>query len=358
VDTTISAPIDEARLDALVGATVGELSAGVSGVLALLGDRLGLYRAMAGAGPMTAGELAQRTGTAERYVTEWLGNQAAGGIVEYDPAAATFELQPEQAAIYADESSPTYLGGGFDLLESVWNDVPRFVEAFRSGDGVPWGDHHPSLFCGTERFFRTGYETFLAAEWIPALDGVAERLRQGGHVADVGCGHGASSMVIAEAFPKVAVVGSDAHAESIEHARAQAEARGLARRVSFEVAPAQAFGGSGYDLVCTCDCLHDMGDPVGAAAHIRTSLADDGTWLLVEPYAGDRLEDNLNPVGRMFYGASTLICCPNALSQKGGHSLGAQAGEARLREVASEAGFSRFRRAAETPFNLILEVRP
>lgn len=356
--STDALPIDEARLETLVGATVGELAAAVSGVLALLGDRLGLYRALAGAGPLTAAELAERTGTAERYVREWLANQAAGGIVEYDPATETFTLPPEQAMIYADESSPTYLGGGFDILESLWSDVPRFLEAFRTGDGVSWGDHHPSLFCGTERFFRTGYQAHLAAEWIPALDGVAEKLRRGGRVADLGCGHGVSSLVIAEAFPAATVVGSDFHAPSIEHARAEARRRGLADRVTFEVARAQDFGGTGYDLVCTCDCLHDMGDPVGAAAHIREALAPDGTWLIVEPFAADRLEDNLNPVGRIFYGASTLVCCPNALSQEGGHSLGAQAGEARLRAIAQEAGFTRLRRAAETPFNLILEARP
>ena len=350
--------VDEAKLDALVGTAVGELSAAVSGVLALLGDRLGLYRAMAGAGPLTAADVAARTGTAERYVREWLHNQAAGGIVDYDAGTATFALAPEQAMILADESSPTYLGGGFDLLESLWNDVPRFLDAFRSGDGVAWGEHHPSLFCGTERFFRTGYETHLAQEWIPALDGVAEKLAGGGRVADVGCGHGVSSMVIAEAYPRASVAGSDAHAPSIEHARAEAAARGLGDRLRFDVARAQEFGGSGYDLVCTCDCLHDMGDPVGAAAHIRASLAPDGTWLLVEPFANDRLEDNLNPVGRMFYGASTLICCANALAQDGGESLGAQAGEARLRAVAEAAGFTRFGRAAETPFNLILEARP
>jgi SAM-dependent methyltransferase len=350
--------IDEARLEALVGVTVGELAAAVSGVLALLGDRLGLYRAMAGAGPLTAQALADRTDTAERYVREWLANQAAGGIVEYDPVTQAFTLPPEQAMIYADESSPIYLGGGFDILESVWSDVPRFLEAFRSGHGVSWGDHHPSLFCGTERFFRTGYETHLAAEWIPALHGVAEKLGDGGRVADLGCGHGVSSMVIAEAFPAAVVVGSDFHAPSIEHARAEAQRRGLGDRLSFEVARAQDFGGTGFDLVCTCDCLHDMGDPVGAAAHIRGALGEDGTWLIVEPFAGDRLEDNLNPVGRIFYGASTLVCCPNALSQEGGHSLGAQAGEARLRAIAQEAGFTRFRRAAETPFNLILEARP
>ena len=356
--TSIPTPIDEAKLEALVGSTVGELAAAVSGVLALLGDRLGLYHAMAGAGPLTAPDLAERTGTAERYVREWLHNQAAGGIVDYDPATATFMLPPEQAMIYVDESSPAYMGGGFDLLESLWSDVPRFLHAFRSGDGIPWGDHHPSMFCGTERFFRTGYQAHLAAEWIPALDGVVAKLERGGRVADLGCGHGVSSIVIAEAFERAIVVGSDVHPPSIEHAGAEAASRGLADRLSFEVASAQDFTGSNYDLVCTCDCLHDMGDPVGAAARIREALAEDGTWLLVEPFANDRLEDNLNPIGRIFYGASTLVCCANALSQEGGHSLGAQAGEARLRAVAQEAGFTRFRRAAETPVNLILEVRP
>jgi SAM-dependent methyltransferase len=358
VTTSIPTQIDEARLEALVGSTVGELAAAVSGVLALLGDRLGLYRAMAGAGPLTASALAERTGTAERYVREWLHNQAAGGIVDYDPATATFVLGAEQAMVYADESSAAYMGGGFDLLESLWSDVPRFLHAFRSGDGIPWGDHHPSMFCGTERFFRSGYQAHLASEWIPALDGVVAKLERGGRVADLGCGHGVSSIVIAEAFERAFVVGSDVHAPSIEHARAEAAGRAVADRLSFEVAGAQDFTGSGYDLVCTCDCLHDMGDPVGAAVRIREALAEDGTWLLVEPFANDRLEDNLNPIGRIFYGASTLVCCANALSQDGGHSLGAQAGEARLRAVAQEAGFTRFRRAAETPVNLIFEVRP
>jgi SAM-dependent methyltransferase len=358
VGSISSDQLDEAKLEAFLDRTVGELAASVSGVLALLGDRLGLYAAMAGAGPLTATDLAQRTGTAERFVLEWLRNQAAGEIVRYDAATGTFTLPAEQAMILANEGSPTYLGGAYDLLESLWNDVPRFAEAFRGDGAIAWGDHHPSLFYGTERFFRGGYQASLAADWIPALEGVVEKLERGGRVADVGCGHGVSSMVIAEAFPQASVAGSDSHAESIEHAATTAAGLALGDRMRFEVARAQDFTGAGYDLVCTCDCLHDMGDPVGAAAHIRESLADDGTWLLVEPFANDRLEDNLNPVGRMFYGASALICCPNALSQEGGRSLGAQAGEQRLRAIAEEAGFTRFRRAAETPFNLILEVRP
>ncbi len=353
---TTSTPVDEARLEAAVGTTVTELSAAFSSVLALLGDRLGLYKAMAGAGPLSSAQLAERAGCEERYVREWLHNQAAGHIVDYDPTAETFTLPAEQALIYADETSPVYLGGGFDVLESAWNDVPRFEAMFRSGEGVGWGEHHPSLFCGTERFFRTGYQMHLASEWIPALDGVVEKLEAGGSVADVGCGHGVSSMVIAEAFPQARVTGSDYHEPSIQRARAQAAEQGI--EANFEVARAQDFSGTGYDLVCTCDCLHDMGDPVGAATHIRESLDDDGTWLIVEPYAGDQLQDNINPVGRLFYGASTLVCCPNAMSQEGGHSLGAQAGEARLRAIAEEAGFTRFRRAAATPFNLILEARP
>jgi 2-polyprenyl-3-methyl-5-hydroxy-6-metoxy-1,4-benzoquinol methylase len=350
--------IDEARLEERVFATVGELSGAVSGVLALIGDRLGLYKAMSGAGPLTPAGLAEKAAIGERYAREWLHNQAAGGIVAYDPAAETFELTPESAMIYADESSPVYLGGGFDLLESMWNDVPKFLAAFQSGDGIAWGDHHESLFCGTEKFFRTGYEAHLATEWIPALEDVVAKLERGGKVADLGCGHGVSSCVIAEAFPNATVVGSDYHEPSIDEARTEAEKRGIGDRLTFEVARAQEFSGDGYDLVCTCDCLHDMGDPVGAASHIREALSPDGTWLLVEPFAHDKLEDNLNPVGRIFYGASTLVCCPNALSQEGGHSLGAQAGEGRLRAIAEEAGFTRFRRAAETPFNLILEARP
>jgi SAM-dependent methyltransferase len=350
--------IDEARLEERVMTTVGELGAALSAILTLIGDRLGLYKAMAGAGPLTPAALAERSGTSERYVREWLQNQAAGGIVAYEPADGTFTLSPEQAMIFADESSPVYLCGGMDILEAMYNGVPRFLDAFRTGDGIAWGDQHPSLFCGTERFFRTGYEAHLATDWIPALEGVAEKLSAGGRVADLGCGHGVSSRVIAEAFGAAQVVGSDAHPASIEAARADAAQRGLGDRLRFEVARAQDFGGDGYDLICTCDCLHDMGDPLGAARHIREALADDGTWLLVEPFAHDRVEDNLNPVGRIFYGASTLVCCANALAQEGGYSLGAQAGEARLRAVAEEAGFTRFRRAAETPFNLILEARP
>jgi SAM-dependent methyltransferase len=358
VSTTSSTTVDETRLEAFVGATVVELSTAISAVLVLLGDRLGLYRALAGAGALTPAELAERTGTAERYVREWLSNQAAGGIVEYDPAGGTFTLPPEHALVYADESSPTFMCGGFDILESLFNDAPRLQDAFRSGEGMPWGEHHASLFCGTERFFRSGYQAQLAAAWIPALDGVAAKLDAGGRVADLGCGHGASSIVIAEAFPRATVVGSDAHGPSIEQARVAATARGVDGRVRFDVARAQDFPGDDFDLICTCDCLHDMGDPVGAARRIRSALAPDGTWLLVEPFAGDRLEDNLNPVGRIFYAASATVCCPNALSQPGGHSLGAQAGEARLRAIAEAAGFSRFRRAAETPFNLVLEARP
>jgi SAM-dependent methyltransferase len=355
---TDTATIDEAKLEAVIGTTITDMGGAVGAVLSLIGDRLGLFRAMAGAGPLTSADVAGRTGTSERYVREWLAAQAAGGVLTYDAARGTFELPPEQAMVYADESSPAFMAGGFELLESLWNDVPRFEQAFRSGEGVAWGEHHPSLFRGTERFFRPGYIAHLATEWIPALDGVADRLAAGGDVADVGCGHGVSTIVMAQAFPRSRFTGSDVHGPSIEHARTEAARLGLQDRVRFEVARAQDFAGSGFDLICTCDCLHDMGDPVGAARHILEALAPDGTWLLVEPYATDRLEENLTPVGRVFYGASTLVCCANALAQDGGHVLGAQAGEARLEAIARDAGFTRFRRATETPVNLVLEVRP
>ena len=350
--------IDEGKLDAFMGSAVVDLGAAVSTALTVIGDKLGLYQAMDGAGPLTPAELAERTGTAERYVREWLSNQAAGGYVTYDPKAGTFTLPDEQAYALAQDDSPVFLGGFAQMVLSIYRDLPKIIDAFRTGEGVGWHEHDHELFHGTERFFRPGYAANLESSWIPALDGVEEKLRAGARVADVGCGHGASTIVLAQAYPNSTFVGTDYHPESIDAARKAAAEAGVSDRVTFEVASAKEYPGTGYDLVAFFDCLHDMGDPVGAAEHVRSTLAPDGTWLIVEPNANDRLEDNLNPVGRVFYGASTVICTPASLSQEVGLALGAQAGEARLRDVVTKAGFTRFRRATETPFNLVLEARP
>ena len=358
VTTTETNRIDEARLEASVGQAVTDMGAAISGLLLHIGDRLGLYKAMAGAGPVTAAELAARTGTAERYVREWLGNQTAGGYVVYDPADGTFELPPEQAMVVADEDSPVFLAGAFEAIASCYTDHDRFVDAFRTGAGVGWQAHDDRLFSGVLRLFRPGYEAHLVSEWLPALDGVADKLRAGASVADVGCGLGASTIIMAQAFGRSTFLGVDNHEASITSARQAAIEAGVAQRTRFETASARELPGTGYDLVCMFDCLHDMGDPVGAARHVRQALVPDGTLLLVEPMAGDGLEDNLNPVGRTFYGLSTVICTPGSLDQEVGLGLGAQAGARRLGEVLREAGFSRVRRATQTPFNLILEARP
>ncbi len=350
--------IDQGRLDEFLGRFVGDLGAALSAALVVIGDRLGLYRAMADGGAVTASELAARTGTDERYVREWLSNQAAGGYVSYDPNHEQFFLSPEQSLALAQEGSPAFVPGAFQLATALVKDGEKIEQAFVGGQGVGWHEHHDDLFSGTERFFRPGYAANLVSSWIPALDGVGDKLQSGARVADVGCGHGASTILMAQAFPRSEFVGFDYHDASIGHARAAAAEAGLDDdRVTFEVAAAKEYPGDGYDLVCMFDCLHDMGDPVGAAAHVLGSLAPDGTWLIVEPYAGDRLEDNLNPVGRVFYGASTLVCTPASRDQEVGLALGAQAGEARLREVVTAGGFTRFRRATETPFNLVLEAR-
>jgi SAM-dependent methyltransferase len=324
----------------------------------VIGDRLGLYRAMADGAPVTAEELASRTDTDARYVREWLSNQAAGGYVTYDAGSERFSLSPEQSFALAKEGSPAFIPGAFYLATSLIKDEPKITEAFKSGEGVGWHEHNHDLFSGTERFFRPGYAANLVSSWIPALDGVAEKLTAGALVGDIGCGHGASTLIMAEAYPNSEFVGFDYHPGSIEHARAAATAAGVADRVSFEVAAAKEYPGDGYDFVAMFDCLHDMGDPTGAAAHVLKTLADDGTWMIVEPFANDRLEDNLNPVGRVFYGASTLVCTPASRDQEVGLALGAQAGERRLREVVTNGGFTRVRRATETPFNLVLEARP
>jgi SAM-dependent methyltransferase len=352
-----AANIDPGKLEAFMGQVVTDMGAIVSAPLMVIGEKLGLYKAMAGAGPLTSQEVAERTGVAERSVREWLRNQAAGGYLEYEATSDRYTLPPEQALALADEDSPAYVLGAFELISSIYADEDKILEAFRTGAGLGWHEHDHRLFRGTERFFRPGYRAHLAAEWIPALDGVKEKLERGAKVADVGCGHGASTIAMAEAFPNSEFYGFDYHDASIEQARERALEAGVADKITFEVASAKDFPGSGYDLVCVFDCLHDMGDPVGAAAHIRQSLADDGTWMIVEPYANDRVEDNLNPVGRIFYGASTLICTPASLAQEVGLALGAQAGEARLSEVIKEGGFTSVRRATETPFNLILEAK-
>jgi 2-polyprenyl-3-methyl-5-hydroxy-6-metoxy-1,4-benzoquinol methylase len=357
VDTPTPPP-DMTKLQAFVGQAVVDMGAAISGLLLHLGDRLGLYKAMAGAGPITSATLAERTGTTERYVREWLGNQAAGGYVVYDPTQRTYELPPEQAMVLANEDSPVFLGGAFESIAAVYSDHDALVNAFRTGAGVGWHEHDDRLFSGCLRLFRPGYAAHLVAEWLPALDGVVAKLRSGASVADVGCGLGASTLIMATAFARSTFAGFDIHGPSIDGARTAAAEAGVDHRAKFEVASAKAFPGQGYDLVTLFDTLHDMGDPVGAARHIREALAPDGTLLLVEPNANDALEQNLNPVGRTFYGLSTVICTPNSLAQEVGLGLGAQAGEQRLTEVLHEAGFTHVRRATETPFNIILEARP
>lgn len=350
--------IEPARLERFMGKMLVELGAAINAALVLTGDKLGLYKAMLGAGPVTAAELATKTGTDERYVREWLSAQAAGEIVEYDAATQRFTLPDEHGFALAVDDSPVFLPGAFQVLSSVMKDEPRITEAFRSGDGVGWHEHHPDLFHGAERFFRPGYAAHLITEWLPAVEGVTGRLKAGGKVADVGCGHGSSTILMAQAFPAARLHGYDYHDASIEAARRAAQRAGVSDRTSFDVASAKAFPGSGFDLVTFFDCLHDMGDPQGAAAHVLSALAPDGTWMIVEPYAGDRLEENLNPVGRMFYCASTMICTPGSRAQEVGLCLGAQAGEARIGEIVRAAGFTRFRRATQTPFNLVFEARP
>jgi len=356
--TTTTDTIDQAKLDQFLGRFVGDLGAALSAALVVIGDRLGLYRAMGDGAPVTAEELAARTRTDARYVREWLCNQAAGGYVSYDAASDTFSLSPEQAFALAQEGSPAFVPGAFQLATALIKDEPKITEAFRSGAGVGWHEHNHDLFAGTERFFRPGYSANLVSSWIPALDAVQAKLEAGALVADIGCGHGASTIIMAEAYPRSRFVGFDYHTDSIRHARAAAATAGVGDRVSFEVAAAKEFAGSDYDLICMFDCLHDMGDPVGAAARVHEALATDGTWMIVEPYAGDRVEDNLNPVGRVYYGASTLVCTPASRDQEVGLALGAQAGEERLRAVVTEGGFTRLRRAAETPFNIVLEAQP
>ena len=349
--------IDMNKLEAFMGQVVTDMGAVISAPLMVIGEKLGLYKAMAGAGALTSVEVAERTGVAERSVREWLRNQAAGGYLTYDADSDRYTLPDEHAMALADEESPVYVLGAFELVESLYADAEQITESFRTGSGMGWHEHDHRLFRGTERFFRPGYKAHLVAEWIPALDGVSEKLERGATVADVGCGHGASTILMAQAFPNSTFVGFDYHDGSIEQARLRAAEAGVAN-ATFETAAAKDFPGGDYDLVCMFDCLHDMGDPVGAAEHVREALADDGTWMIVEPFANDSVEDNLNPVGRVFYGASTIVCTPASLSQEVGLALGAQAGEAQLTDVIEQGGFTNVRRATETPFNLVLEARP
>ncbi len=348
--------VDEEKLNAFVGKAVGDLGAAMSAVLVLIGDELGLYSALA-EGRLSPEELAKSTGTNERYVREWLANQAAGGYIEYDSGSGKFYLSEEQALCLASPNGPMDLPGGYSIVEDLFGVKQRAVENFRSGAGMEWGEHHPCLFRGTERFFRAGYNASLVSDWLPALDGVVDKLNAGGRVADVGCGHGVSTILMAQTFPASQFVGIDYHDASIETAREHAAEVGVTN-ASFEVADATSYQGNDYDLVAFFDCLHDMANPSGAARHAREALKPDGHCMLVEPQAGDSLSDNLNPVGRVFYGASSLICVPVSLAQHG-PALGAQAGEVRLNEVmVDDGGFTRFRRATETPFNLVFEARP
>jgi SAM-dependent methyltransferase len=353
-----SRPVDPAKLEAFAGRMMGDLGAAVSASLVLLGDNLGLYKALATLGPSTSADLAAATNLSERYVREWLSAQAASDYLSYDATAGRFFMTPEQTAVFADEESPAFMAGGFEIVAAMVRDEPKIEAAFRSGAGVGWHEHHTCLFRGVERFFRPGYNANLISAWIPALEGMQTRLNDGALVADIGCGHGASTVLMAQAFPRSHFVGFDYHEPSIESAKKAAEAAGVADRTDFKVASAKDYPGRDYDMVTIFDALHDMGDPVGAASHIRETLKPDGTWMLVEPFANDDLADNLNPVGRLFYSASTMICTPASLSQEVGLGLGAQAGERRLRDVVEQAGFTRFRRASETPVNFIFEVRP
>ncbi|HEY7138856.1 MAG TPA: class I SAM-dependent methyltransferase [Methylomirabilota bacterium] len=351
--STQHATLDEVKVNDFLGRAIQDVAATFHAGLVLVGDRLGLYRAMAGAGGLTPAELAKRTGTHQRYVAEWLAAQAAGGYVTYDAATGCFTLPPEQAFVLLDADLP----GAFLLGVGSVHDESKIAQAFRTGTGVGWHEHDSWVFEGCERFFRPAYAMHLTSQWIPALEGVQARLEAGARVADVGCGHGASTIIMAQAYPRSTFMGFDYHAKSIEWARRVAEKAGVSDRVTFEVAPASKYPGTGYDFVTFFDCLHDMGDPVGAARHVRESLAAGGSWMLVEPMASDRLEDNLNSIGRLYYGASTLLCIPASLGQDVGLALGAQAGEARLRQVLTDAGFRRIRRVAETPANMVLEAR-
>lgn len=349
--------INQQKLEALVGRLFADLSAGYGGVMVSLGDKLGLYRAMAGGGPLSAVEVARRSGCGERYVREWLSAQVAGGYVDYHPTSQTYELTPEQTAVLADDTSPVFLPHAWQVVASMWADEPKTRAAFKAGCGLSWGEHDERLFCGVAAFYRNAYSGSLVKDWLPALTGVTGKLERGATVADVGCGHGHSTVLMAKAYPASRFWGFDTHEGSIAIARQVAREAGVEDRVSFEVAKADAYAKSGYDLICFFDCLHDMGRPVDAARHAAAAMAEDGTLMLIEPFARDRVEDNINPIGRLYYAASTTMCCAHALSENGTHVLGAQAGPGQLEDVLRSAGLRTVRRAVETPFNLIIEAR-
>jgi SAM-dependent methyltransferase len=349
--------VDEGKLNAFVEKAVTDLAAGYGGVMTVLGHKLGLYKAMAHAGPLDSSEVAQRSGCAERYVREWLNSQAAAGYVLYHTTSATYELTAEQALVLAEDDSPVFMPPAWEVPVSMFLDEEKTLEAFRTGKGVAWDEHNERLFCGVAAFYRNGYRNSLVREWLPALRGVEEKLRAGAKVADVGCGHGHSTILMAEAFPRSRFWGFDYHEKSIDSARGHARNTKIENHVSFEVASAVGYPAGGFDLICFFDCLHDMGDPVGAARHAKRALTHDGTVMLVEPFANDRIEENLNTVGRLYYSASTTLCCAHSLSEDGAAALGAQAGEARLANVFTKAGFTEFRKAKVTPFNLILEAK-
>lgn len=349
--------INQQKLEALVGRLFADLSAGYGGVMVSLGDKLGLYRAMAGGGPLSAVEVARRSGCGERYVREWLNAQVAGGYVDYHPTSQTYELTPEQTAVLADDTSPVFLPHAWQVVASMWADEPKTRAAFKAGCGLSWGEHDERLFCGVAAFYRNAYSGSLVKDWLPALTGVTGKLERGATVADVGCGHGHSTVLMAKAYPASRFWGFDTHEGSIAIARQVAREAGVEDRVSFEVAKADAYAKSGYDLICFFDCLHDMGRPVDAARHAAAAMAEDGTLMLIEPFARDRVEDNINPIGRLYYAASTTMCCAHALSENGTHVLGAQAGPGQLEDVLRSAGLRTVRRAVETPFNLIIEAR-
>lgn len=350
--------VDPDKLNEFLGKAIVDFGATFHAALIRIGDKLGLYKALAAGGPQTPGELAKATKTAERYVREWLSSQAAGGYVAYDSKTGKFSLTEEQAFALADESSPAFLPGAFQVALASTKAEDKIAERFKTGKGLGWHEHDADVFLGTERFFRPGFAANLITSWIPSLEGVDAKLNDGARVADVGCGLGASTILMAKSYPKSEFVGFDYHEKSIETAKKRAKAAGVAKGIRFEVAKAKNYPGKDYDFVTFFDCLHDMGDPAGASKHVRQTLKKDGTWMIVEPFAGDKLEDNLHPIGRAFYGASTLLCTPASLSQEVGLALGAQAGEKRLREVVTSGGFTRFRRATQTPFNLIFEARP
>ena len=352
------AALNQDKLNEIIGKFAVELGASMQGPAIIIGEQLGFYKALAAGASMTPEDLAKKTGTAERYVREWLAGQAAGGYIEYEPSNGTYMMTPEQAFTLANEDSPVYIPGAFYVVSSLYKDRGKLADAFRTGKGFGWHEHHNDLFLGTHKFFRPGYLANLVSSWLPSLDGVVSKLEAGALVADVGCGYGSSTVIMAKAFPKSRFIGYDYHLESIEWAKDVAVTEGVAGNTTFEVAMAKDYPRKEFDLVTFFDCLHDMGDPVGAAKHVHESLKPDGTWMIVEPYSNERLEENLNPVGRIFYNASSLICVPCSLAQEVSLAVGAQAGDSKIREIASLGGFKRFRRATQTPFNRVFEARP